>query len=103
MSRPANAILKYKYEDIVKILIDMEKTLMSLHYISSCYYKDGEEKVTADLRMAYERETTRYIDECHVTQRLAQARAVLTSAFDLTLGDDELDDIEREMQHKNLE
>ena len=41
------------------------------------------------------RETTRFIDAQQATTRLALMRRILSAQFDTTLGDDEMDDIER--------
>jgi hypothetical protein len=55
-------------------------------------------EMTETERKNYEQETTRFIDEWKVTRRLARARTLLSDCFDLTMGEDDMDDIEREAQ-----
>jgi len=73
----------------IEVLKEIEVILRSLHNMGT-YYMDKDSK-------EYEKETTRFIDEWQVTHRLANIRAVLSSKFDLTLGDDDMDEIERAM------
>lgn len=77
------------WEETIKILKEVEYILCSLHDMGS-YYADK------DIR-EYEKETTRFIDKSRVTSRLADIRKLLTEKIDLELGNDDMDDIEREM------
>ena len=73
----------------IEVLKEIEIILQSLHNMGTYYMdKDSSE---------YEKETTRFIDEWQVTHRLANIRAVLSSQFDLTLGEDDMDELERAM------
>lgn len=45
--------------------------------------------------MQYEKETTQFIDNAEVCGRLAKIRKTLSEEFDLEIGEDEMDDIER--------
>ena len=49
-----------------------------------------------------QRATTDFIDNQQVTQRLAQVRRILSEPFDHTLGEDDMDDIERHVQGLEL-
>lgn len=66
--------------------------LISLNNIGRHYYPDGAD---AQRRARYCAETTRFIDAEQVTTRLALMRRILSAPFDDSLGDGEMDDIER--------
>lgn len=77
-------------DEAIEILKEIEIILISLHDMGSYYMnKDTRE---------YEKETTRFIDEWKVTHRLARIRGVLSEKLDNTLGDDDMDDLERAME-----
>lgn len=44
---------------------------------------------------AYNAATTAFIDNNHITYRLAKIRSIINEPFDPSLGDDDMDDIER--------
>lgn len=77
-------------EDALEALATIEFILISLHKMGS-YYSD---KPIEEYRKA----TTEFIDEGHVTQRLAKIRTLISKNFDSTLGEDDMDDIERHME-----
>lgn len=79
-----------KGNEALEILKEINLILVSLHDMGS-YYMDKD-------TIEYEKETTRFIDEWKVTSRLAKIRAVLSEKFDSTLGDDNMDDLERVME-----
>jgi hypothetical protein len=91
--RTENQRIEISGEDAIRILREINLVVVSLHKIGS-YYAVADEVERAN----YERETTRFIDDWKVTARLAEARAVLSKAFDTTLGDDDMDDLERAME-----
>lgn len=91
-----NRSIAYKGEDIVSVLNEISFILCSLHNIGSCYADCIDEK-----RHEYEKETTDFIDNSHICDRLANIRSKLTEGFDLTLGDDDMDDLERACQRIN--
>lgn len=76
--------------EAIEILKEINLMLISLHNMGS-HYMDKDTK-------EYEKETTRFIDEWKVTHRLAKIRGILSEKFDNTLGDDDMDDIERAME-----
>ncbi|MHB2241806.1 hypothetical protein [Pseudomonas monsensis] len=77
-------------KDALEVLADIELILISLHEMGS-YYAD---KPVEDYRKA----TTDFIDNEKVTQRLAKVRRIISKNFDSTLGDDDMDDIERHLE-----
>jgi hypothetical protein len=77
-------------KDALEVLADIEFILISLHKMGS-YYAD---KPVEDYRKA----TTDFIDNEKVTQRLAKVRKIISKNFDSTLGDDDMDDIERHLE-----
>lgn len=91
--RAKNQRIDIPGEEAIRVLREIELVLISLHKIGSYYAVAGD-----DQRNQYERETTRFIDEWKVTSRLAEARALLSQRFDSTLGEDEMDDLERAME-----
>jgi hypothetical protein len=82
-----NKTLNYNGLDILNILKEIEYILCSLHDMGA-YFTDKD-------RTLYEKETTEFIDNSLVCDRLANIRYVLCQQFDLSLGNDEMDDIER--------
>ncbi|MBC2581783.1 hypothetical protein [Clostridium sp. DJ247] len=76
--------------EALEILKEINLILISLHDMGS-YYMDKDTR-------EYEKETTRFVDEWKVTSRLAKIREVLSEKFDNTLGDDDMDDLERAME-----
>lgn len=84
-----NEKIVYDGEDMVNILKELDYILVSLHQMGS-YYSDK-----SDNKQEYERETTQFIDETAVCERLAAIRAKLSESFDRSLGEDDMDDLER--------
>lgn len=80
--------------DALEILANIEFMLISLHKMGS-YYAD---KPVED----YRKTTTDFIDNEKITQRLAEVRKLITKNFDSTLGDDDMDDIERHLNKINF-
>ena len=85
-----NEKIVYDGEDMVNILKELDYILISLHQMGS-YYADKSD----GNKLEYERETTQFIDETAVSERLASIRAKLSESFDRTLGEDDMDDLER--------
>ena len=85
-----NEKIIYNGEDIVNVLKEIEYILVSLHDMGS-YYAEN----THAGRDEYEKETTAFIDNSLVCDRLAAVRKKLSEKFDLSLGEDDMDDIER--------
>ena len=89
--KPENKRILLTGEEAVAVLKEINLILISLHKMGS-YYADKDE-------VEYGAETTRFIDERNVTQRLAYVRRVLSEKFDSGLGEDDMDDLEREMEN----
>ena len=85
-----NEKIMYNGEDIVNVLKEINYILCSLHDMGSYY----EEDISAD-KQGYERETASFIDNSLVCDRLAGIRARLSEGLDLSLGEDDMDDLER--------
>lgn len=84
-------------DEAISVLTEVEYILISLRDIARHYYNDPDEN-PPEKRALYCNETTTFIDENHVTERLAKIRKILTEKFNLELGDDDMDDLERAMQ-----
>ncbi|WP_085640947.1 MULTISPECIES: hypothetical protein [unclassified Pseudomonas] len=78
-------------EDALDTLAEIEFILISLHKMGSYYADKPIEE--------YRRATTDFIDDEKVTQRLAKIRKIISSSFDSTIGEDDMDDIERHMEN----
>ncbi|WP_256732901.1 hypothetical protein [Pseudomonas sp. P7548] len=75
--------------EALDVLKEIEFILISLHKMGSFY---GEKPNSTD---EYRKATTDFIDDYAVTHRLANVRSIISRKFDDTLGDDDMDDIER--------
>lgn len=85
-------------KEAIEILKEIEFIFISLHKIGSAYAKPVREKLSDDEYDSYCKETTKFIDENGIQERLAFIRRVISDKFNDELGDDDMDDIEREMQ-----
>lgn len=85
-----NQEITYDGNEIAKVYRELNFILCSLNQIGS-YYADKLEKC----RNEYERETNSFIDNSLICSRLAKMRRVLEAGFDLQLGEDGMDDLER--------
>lgn len=85
-------------EEAIDILNEVEYMLISLRDIARHYYDNADGCISDQNRALYCEETTRFIDEGGVTERLAKIREKITGKFNLELGDDDMDDIERAME-----
>ncbi|KQW09985.1 MULTISPECIES: hypothetical protein [Pseudomonas] len=81
-------------ESALEALAEIEFILISLHKMGSYYGDKPIEK--------YQRATTEFIDNEKVTQKLAKIRRIISEGFDTTLGEDDMDDIERRMEGINF-
>ena len=88
-----NRKIIYDGEDIVNILKEIEFLLISLHDMGS-YYAEN----ISDKRDEYEKETTAFVDNSLVCSRLAAIRRKLSEKLDLSIGEDDMDDLERACQ-----
>ncbi|AKS04964.1 hypothetical protein [Pseudomonas trivialis] len=80
-------------EEALDALKEIEFILISLHKMGS-YYAEKPGALEE-----YQKATTDFIDEFSVTQRLAKVRAIISKQFDDSLGDDDMDDIERHLSN----
>lgn len=94
INRPENENISISGGDAITILQEVELILISLHKIGSYYVGKNQQE--------YERETNRFIDEWKVAGRLAKVRTILSERFDSTLGEDDMDDLERAMEGLNI-
>ena len=76
-------------EEALEALKEIEFVLISLHKIGS-FYADKPGAVEE-----YRRTTTDFIDNCEITKRLARVRTIISHHFDDSIGDDDMDDMER--------
>jgi len=84
--------------EAIKVLAEVEYMLISLRDIARYYYHRIDEEVTEEIKGEYCKETTRFIDENRITNRLAHIRKIISEKFNDELGEDDMDDIEREME-----
>ncbi|NHB59597.1 hypothetical protein G9F32_16520 [Acinetobacter sp. 194] len=79
--------------ELIDVLKEINYILISLHKIGAYYALNLPNSYDE-----YAKETTRFIDDNNITQRLANIRSLLSDKFDNSLGDDDMDDIERSME-----
>lgn len=87
---PENEEITLSGDEATSILKELDFMLISLHKIGTYYLGRS--------RSEYESETCRFIDEQEITNKLAKIRFILTEKFDTSLGDDDMDDLERAME-----
>ncbi|WP_442801307.1 hypothetical protein [Serratia rubidaea] len=88
-------------QEAVDILVDIEYVLISLRDIARYYYDEASGDISIERRKLYCEETTKFIDENEITNKLAKIREVITNKFNLDLGEDDMDDIERALEGVN--
>lgn len=76
-------------KEALDALKEIEFILISLHKMGS-YYAEKPGALEE-----YRKATTDFIDDRAVTQRLAKVRRIISTHFDDSLGDDDMDDMER--------
>jgi len=84
--------------EAITILSEVEYILMSLSNISRYYYNNQSEGISDGDKLKYHQETSDFIDDNKVTHRLASIRKIISEKFNDELGDDDMDDIERELE-----
>jgi len=89
--------IEFSGAEALSMLCDLEYLLISLRNIGTYYHEPS--RVFGDGSLEYCVETTRFIDESKVTQKLAKLREIISAKFDSSLGDDGMDDIEREVEN----
>ncbi|WP_322084204.1 hypothetical protein [Burkholderia sp. BCC1972] len=92
----SNEKIELSGSESLSILCEFEYLLISLRNIGTYYHEPGRE--FDDRNLEYCAETTRFIDENKVTQRLAKLRKMISEKFGSSLGDDDTDDIERAVE-----
>jgi hypothetical protein len=97
-----NEVITFKGESVIDALCEVEYILISLGDIGRYYYLHPDRPPTPDTKLAYALETTRFIDENLICDRLSKVRNILCEPFDEGLGDDNMDDIERVVEKLNF-
>ncbi|RAU45794.1 MULTISPECIES: hypothetical protein [unclassified Pseudomonas] len=90
-----NEVVSYKGEVVIQALCEIEYILISLGDMGSYYYLHPDRPPTPETDLEYALETTRFIDENGICDRLNKVRSILCEPFDHGVGDDDMDDIER--------
>jgi hypothetical protein len=78
------------WDESIEILKELNLIIVSLDKIGA-YYIDRNEN-------EFENEIVRVIVKEKFLRRLSKVRAIITAKFDNTLGDDDMDDLERAME-----
>ncbi|WP_301766945.1 hypothetical protein [Burkholderia aenigmatica] len=92
-----NEAIELSGEEALRVLAEIEYILISLRNIGRYYHAGPAAAASPD--PDYAQETNRFIDEGRVTRRLAEVRKIITAKFDRSLGADDMDDVERAMEH----
>ncbi|MEZ2586403.1 hypothetical protein AB2B46_04505 [Kluyvera intermedia] len=85
-------------EEALSVLSEINYLLISLRDIARYYHHSQNESDIVNNEIEYCKETTGFIDRNKITHRLAHIRMIITEKFNIELGDDYMDDIEREME-----
>lgn len=93
-----NQMIELSGLEAISVLKEIEYVMISLKKIASYYYDRTYAPPTEETDIEYALETTRFIDQNGVMQRLAKARGVISDKFDNELGVDDMSDVEREME-----
>ena len=89
--QPENATITVPGAQAIRMLQEIEVLLISIHRMNAHYDLDAPAE-------SYTAELARFITEWDVAGRLATARQLLTERFELSLGVDDMDDLERAME-----
>ncbi|MGJ1390314.1 DUF4303 domain-containing protein [Sphingobacterium spiritivorum] len=87
MSKSNNKI-ELSEEEAVKIIVDLDQIVVSLDKIKSHFAEDSDFQ-------KHDKTLSDYIINEQVNQTLAQIRGLLSSKFSLSVGEDDMDDLER--------
>lgn len=93
----SNERISLSGDDAIEILSEVEYMLISLRDIARYHFQNNAE-LDMQSQIAYQRDTCSFIDDNNITHRLAKIRKIISEKFDDSLGDDDMDDIEREME-----
>lgn len=93
-----NEYIELTGDEALLVLREINYLLISLRDISRYYYHSQNEGDMVNNEISYCKETTGFIDRNKITHRLAHIRMIITEKFNNELGDDDMDDIEREME-----
>ncbi|WP_296181166.1 hypothetical protein [Pseudomonas sp. UBA1879] len=93
-----NEMIELSGGEAILIIKEVEYLLISLNKIAEYYYNDERTISIEQTGIDYALETTRFIDQSQITRRLAKIRRIVSEKFDNTLGSDDMDDIERELE-----
>ena len=94
MLNDKNYQICFEGQELMNIFVEIDFILISLAGM-------GRNFELYEKREFYEKDTTKFIDECNVTERLATIRAIIAKKFDNTFGVDDMDDLERATQNTN--
>ena len=87
--------------EAIDILKKLEFIIVSLHNIGASFAKPVECSLSNKEYELYCKETTSFIDDYDVVGKVISIRRAISDHFDGELGEDDMDDIEREMQDIN--
>lgn len=86
-----NERITFNWDEVVKIFKELELVVVSLDKIGS-YNVDNDE-------MKFQNNLTNFIVDWKIGEKLAEARKVISEKIDDTLGEDDMDDLERAMEN----
>lgn len=93
-----NEMIELSGGEAILLLKEVAYILISLDKIAGYYYNRASAPPTDETDIEYALETTRFIDQGQITQRLAKVRRIVAGKFDNQRGEDDMSDIEREME-----
>lgn len=84
----SNSKIKLSEEEALKIIVDLDQIVVSLDKIKSHFAEDNNFQ-------KHDKTLSDYIINEKVNQTLAQIRGLISSKFSLSVGEDDMDDLER--------
>ncbi|ATC34974.1 DUF4303 domain-containing protein [Elizabethkingia anophelis] len=84
----SNSKIKLSEEEALKIIVDLDQIVVSLDKIKSHFAEDSDFQ-------KHDKTLSDYIINEKVNQTLAQIRGLISSKFSLSVGEDDMDDLER--------
>ncbi|MFC4321732.1 hypothetical protein [Litchfieldia salsa] len=94
----SNKKITYTSEELIKVLKHLNIMVVSFDKIGSYYGSKMNGNNDEEILKECDCETIRFMNDWKIPQRLSEIRAILSDKFDRTLGDDDMDDLERAME-----
>lgn len=96
-----NEVVCIDSENLMKVLCEIEYMLISFGDMGHYFYLHPDRPPTPDTDLAYALETTRFIDENGICNRLNEIRNILCESFDNQVGEIGIEKLDLELEKIN--